>query len=195
MKTCTKCKRSLDESCFVKSDRYLDRLYPSCKECRKATREKTLSRIILCFRCNAAPRMKSTLYCSPCLRDITSEESKNKPCQLCGERTRGKCSDFCSICASEIKREYENSKSREYRENPANKEKILARSMLNCNVRLGKIERLPCEVCGNSKTEGHHHKGYAREYWLDVRWLCMVHHLEAEKLLKQKSVDSTPHIA
>lgn len=193
MKTCSKCKRELDESCFVKSSRYLDGLYPSCKDCRKAAREKTLGKSTLCVRCEASPRMKSTMYCSPCLREITSDDHLNKLCTLCEERKRKKCSDFCDSCAEEIKREYHNERSRQYRADPENRMKLLARSMLNYQVRLGNIQRLPCEVCGKSKTEGHHYMGYAKEYWLVVRWLCMIHHQGAERALKTK-VDSHPAV-
>jgi hypothetical protein len=41
-------------------------------------------------------------------------------------------------------------------------------------IRSGRIERgSRCEKCGREgKTEGHHHKGYERENWLVVEWLC-----------------------
>lgn len=186
MKTCSKCKRSLDESCFVKSDRYLDGLYPSCKECRKKVRDQRVARQVLCFRCNAVPRMKSTIYCSPCLKWFQSGESKNKPCARCLERVRRKCSDFCSICAKEIELEWRRVRCKEYRDDPENKVKNLARQMLNYHVNSGRIERMPCAVCGHPKTEGHHHNGYDREHWLDVVWLCMVHHVQVEKELRQR---------
>jgi hypothetical protein len=42
-------------------------------------------------------------------------------------------------------------------------------------VRRGKLLRLPCEVCGELKSEAHH-DDYTKP--LEVRWLCRVHHRE-----------------
>ncbi len=53
--------------------------------------------------------------------------------------------------------------------------------MLNYYVNKGVIKKLPCEACGELEVEGHHHKGYDREHWLDVIWLCIVHHVQAER--------------
>lgn len=53
-----------------------------------------------------------------------------------------------------------------------------ARALLMSAVRYGKMERKPCEVCGNPKSHGHH-DDYAKP--LDVRWLCSRHHAEAHR--------------
>lgn len=45
-------------------------------------------------------------------------------------------------------------------------------------LKRGKLTRLPCEVCGEGKVEGHH-PDYFRP--LDVVWLCKKHHLEIHK--------------
>lgn len=42
-------------------------------------------------------------------------------------------------------------------------------------LRRGELERLPCEVCGRTPTQGHH-DDYDQP--LDVRWLCLEHHRE-----------------
>jgi hypothetical protein len=54
-------------------------------------------------------------------------------------------------------------------------EKASARSILAGAVRRGKVNRLPCEVCGNPKSEAHH-EDYSKP--LEVIWLCREHHLE-----------------
>lgn len=50
-----------------------------------------------------------------------------------------------------------------------NPEKAKARTTLGNAVRSGILERFPCEVCGEKKTQGHH-EDYTKP--LDVRWLC-----------------------
>jgi hypothetical protein len=53
--------------------------------------------------------------------------------------------------------------------------KYKARAVLNSKIQNNKINRKPCEVCGGTKTEGHH-DDYNRP--LEVRWLCAKHHRE-----------------
>ncbi len=59
-------------------------------------------------------------------------------------------------------------------------EKQKARKILNRAVKSGKIDRLPCAVCG--KNEGRieaHHEDYAKP--LEVIWLCKPHHYLMDK--------------
>ncbi len=63
----------------------------------------------------------------------------------------------------------------------------IARAALYVAVKLGKIKRpKACERCGTSKhrIEGHHHKGYSKEFELDVQWLCPSCHRYADQLLE-----------
>lgn len=62
-----------------------------------------------------------------------------------------------------------------------------ARKALNNAVRDGKLARLPCEVCGNPKTHGHHHS-YEKADWLKVKWLCVKHHREEHQRIDGKEV-------
>ena len=43
-------------------------------------------------------------------------------------------------------------------------------------VKVGKLKRKPCEICGATPAEGHHYLGYDKENHLDVIWLCRKHH-------------------
>ena len=54
-------------------------------------------------------------------------------------------------------------------------EKNQSRIDLRNAVASGKVKRQPCEVCGNPKSQGHHHD-YSKP--LDVKWLCARHHAE-----------------
>lgn len=56
-------------------------------------------------------------------------------------------------------------------------EKYKARYKFRNAVRLGKIDKLPCEACSELKVEAHHYLGYEGEHWKDVKWLCKKHHM------------------
>jgi hypothetical protein len=53
--------------------------------------------------------------------------------------------------------------------------KYRARNAVSYAIASGKLVRLPCVVCGNPKSQGHHHD-YSKP--LDVEWLCHKCHLE-----------------
>ena len=54
-----------------------------------------------------------------------------------------------------------------------NPKSYLAHLSVQSALRLGVIEKAPCEVCGCEKAEAHH-ADYERPY--DVNWLCRRHH-------------------
>lgn len=64
----------------------------------------------------------------------------------------------------------------------SNPEKFRARSAIRRVVSNEKMERQPCEVCGYFPAEAHH-DDYKRP--LDVRWLCLTHHLEIDGKVKR----------
>ena len=57
--------------------------------------------------------------------------------------------------------------------------KYHARTALGNAVRLGKMLRQPCEVCGATEHIHAHHNDYRRP--LDVRWLCAKHHVNLHR--------------
>lgn len=74
------------------------------------------------------------------------------------------------------------------RADPANRAKIVATAALRQKIRSGKMQRLPCEVCGEPQTHAHHHD-YSKPF--DVSWLCKLHHAEihaAERLRRDQEV-------
>jgi len=81
-------------------------------------------------------------------------------------------------------REYdrERSKTKKRKENVArvtkrwrveNPEKHKAHVAVRNAIRSGKIVRMPCEICGESRSHAHH-DDYSEP--LVVRWLCALHH-------------------
>lgn len=56
-----------------------------------------------------------------------------------------------------------------------NAEQSQIRAAVAKAVKLGELVRQPCEVCGATRTDGHH-DDYSKP--LEVRWLCRGHHLK-----------------
>lgn len=73
--------------------------------------------------------------------------------------------------------------TKEYR--AANDEKYKAHYLVNNALKRGKIEKLPCFICGCEKTEAHH-ADYSRP--LDVVWLCCAHHMQAHAMYRRLSI-------
>lgn len=96
----------------------------------------------------------------------TSIRERKTPCLVCTE-CKPKTADY-------LKRYYHDKTSFKYK----------AREKLRDAVKLKKVFRKPCEVCGNQKSEGHH-TDYSKP--LEVRWLCRKHHMA----LHTKSVPSS----
>lgn len=100
-------------------------------------------------------------------------ERKNT-CSKCGlevEESR-KGQRYCRKCHAE--------NMRKNRPNHSNlkteaRQKANCRSYANVNLRRGKIEKKPCEVCGSEESQMHH-EDYSKP--LEVRWFCRNHHLD-----------------
>lgn len=56
--------------------------------------------------------------------------------------------------------------------------KYRARTKVQNALRSGSLQRLPCEECGDIKSQAHH-TDYRKP--LSVRWLCRHHHMTEEK--------------
>ena len=54
-----------------------------------------------------------------------------------------------------------------------NPEKLKAQQLVRQAVFFNKIQKEPCEVCGEVNVHGHH---YDYNKPLDVKWLCPLHH-------------------
>lgn len=67
---------------------------------------------------------------------------------------------------------YERTKRKKFPEH------MNARKKVQTAVRTGKLQRQPCEICGEKKAEAHH-DDYSKP--LEIRWLCKKHHSEYHK--------------
>jgi hypothetical protein len=52
-------------------------------------------------------------------------------------------------------------------------------------VKIGKLKRKPCVICGNKKVEGHH-EDYNKPF--EVLWLCKKHHLARHGCYKETAI-------
>ena len=57
--------------------------------------------------------------------------------------------------------------------------KYVARYLLRSAVESGKVNKLPCEVCGDKISQAHHHD-YKKP--LEVMWVCRKHHGEQHRI-------------
>lgn len=84
---------------------------------------------------------------------------------------------WCHSCAAAYRREW-----RKYHEDaPKSEEQLLrhrVRALTRAYIKMGKLIKGSCEVCGELKVDAHH-DDYSKP--LDIRWLCKLHHREHHK--------------
>jgi len=129
-----------------------------------------------CFKCGEEKPLDE-YYRHPKMAD-----GRLGKCKECTKR------DIANQRRDPVGRESIRKNDRERFQFPSRKKKILeyqrarrarntvkdkARQAVNNAIRGGKIKRLPCEVCGNPKSQAHHNDYYKP---FDVEWLCFEHH-------------------
>lgn len=78
----------------------------------------------------------------------------------------------------------------DYQKTKLDPAKRRARRKVSTEIEAGRLVRLPCQICGASKSEAHH-DDYSKP--LDIKWLCRAHHVEADAMLAaRQSKRSTP---
>lgn len=131
----------------------------------------------VCFKCHIEKEV-SEFYRHPQMADgllSKCKECTKKDVREYAEKNAKKVRAYMARRESNPRRkakriEYQR-KSREL--NPA---KYKARLWVNNALRHGKLKRLPCEKCGNKKSEAHH-EDYSKPK--EIKWLCFRHHREA----------------
>ncbi len=197
LKTCSKCKKDLPIKRFYKSPNYHDGKHPHCCYCRQAYRLIRLSKFPLCIHCKQEPHRPNSSYCFHCQRAMDKRKigapkrrydpSNKTLCSRCKSAPRSSGHNYCTACRRTAVNEWVKRQGGSWAymsSDPIRNMKRLARVLLYTAVKRGKIKRLPCEVCGNPDSEGHHYMGYQKKYALVVKWLCKRHHDEAERILK-----------
>lgn len=148
-KHCSVCDRVLPRPEFYKDGAAADRLKAACKDCVK-----------LRSRRHRLANKKRDAFRSR--RYYAAHKGKE------AERHRR----YRVTHITEIAR-YQNL---HHAQNP---EQNPAQQKLRYAVKIGRLSKGPCEVCGTTRVDGHH-DDYSKP--LDVRWLCRQHHIALHHL-------------
>ena len=120
-------------------------------------------------------------------KDKNSKSGYAQPCKECdAERHRTRYAKNPEKAKAWMREHYKRNKKKYHKKSAEyikrNPEKNRAHMKVRDALKYGKLEKKPCEVCGENKVEAHH-KDYSRP--LEVNWLCPVHHgvLHRKKIL------------
>jgi ribosomal protein S27AE len=107
--------------------------------------------------------------CLPCKRAQQNATNAAK-----GERLRDEAKAAYRRRKPYYREYWANAKS-----DPLHVQKRAARRKVATEIEAGRLKRQPCEVCGNAKTDAHHHD-YSKP--LAVQWLCRRCHFAQERM-------------
>lgn len=149
----------------------------------------------MCCGCHERPHAKSNGYCLECQREyrrthprVRKLYKRKKPfadlCSKCNLRPHRNGNAWCQTCSNEANRKWHRTKGRWKNMTPEKRQRAVARRYVKTRVDRGHMKKLPCAVCGDTNSQAHHHNGYSKKHALDVIWLCISHHLEAERKIK-----------
>jgi hypothetical protein len=180
MKTCIRCENEKAESEFGRNAAMDDGLSVYCRVC---VREKAKE-----YRGTAGPREKKTadirVY-GRAYRAANLEKFRERDRQKYARKMKKLKGDGWVVrpnspMSPEERREKASAAHRARRDHlrATQPEKWAARHNLQSAVYKGTIKRLPCMICGEVRSEGHHPDYSAPR---DVVWLCRRHHRQLHK--------------
>lgn len=94
-------------------------------------------------------------------------------CSKCGNIKERLGQSYCNSCHAEYAR---LNRPKHSELNDLARIKANARAYLHEYVRRGKVQKLPCLICGTTENLEAHHHDYSKP--LAVEWYCRTHHLE-----------------
>lgn len=184
---CSKCRSTLEESQFVKSERYSDGCYPSCKQCQTEAKLKTFRTYPLCFLCGVKPHLEGRGYCYECDRikkgrpivpKFRRDPSNKTLCSRCKINPRSEYHRYCRSCQDKSFKEWRE-RTKKIRLPSEKRRKLSARFYVNGLLKRGKIKRQPCKYCGAPGTNFHHldYKDRTR----NIEHVCFPCHVRLER--------------
>ena len=124
-----------------------------------------------CSKCGSLKEISEfyvrNLVCKECYKKRVSEYQKTDH----GRESHKQASKRYSITKNG--KDINNKAQKKWQDK--NHKKLLAKWAVNRAIKVGVLTRMPCEICGNHLSHGHH-PDYNRQ--LDVIWLCAFHHKE-----------------
>ena len=122
--------------------------------------------------------------------DLIFRMDKNT-CSKCGmplEDTRAGKQRYCRSCHAAYMR---MTRPKHSELTDKQRKKANCRSYLNVYLNQGRIQKLPCAVCGSINSQAHH-ENYSKP--LKVVWLCRNHHLRLHAAKKKVKVFHVSHV-
>ncbi len=94
----------------------------------------------------------------------------------------------CRVCNNErVRKSYYKDKTRSREATKLSikryPEKWKSRGLVSTAIRWGRMKKLPCQKCGETKVQAHH-PDYSKP--LEVLWLCIKHHMELHRKVTTK---------
>lgn len=121
--------------------------------------------------------------CGQCKREKSISEFSARKASKDGLQAHCKVCGKTSTNESRKKWSAEKRRQKKTEQRQRFPEKYKARRKLTYELEIGRIKRMPCEICGSKKSHAHHHD-YDKP--LDVQWLCPKHHYEVHRLMEAK---------
>ena len=143
------------------------------KNCQICLQDKPVE----AFGRNAAKPDGLSIYCRDCAREKSREYGVARGYRRPAGWER-KTADMAAYTAAwkAAHPGYDTRAKKEWlAKNPARRK---AQDAYRYALKVGKLTRLPCEVCGKAKADGHH-TDYSKP--LQVVWLCREHHRQAHR--------------
>lgn len=130
----------------------------------------------ICIKCNKlferseAQKIKGHRECKECISKVNRNQYKRRKelglLPSYDERKRRRGSDALASDRERLKK---------YRKRPDVKLRACARAATAHAVKVGRLIKEPCNICGVEKVEAHH-LDYLKP--LEVEWYCLKHHRE-----------------
>lgn len=144
-------------------------LMATTKVCRICKKEKPKSE----FRIEWGNKDKLNNACMPCYDGNRRAQYQKNPVPHAESVKKWREQN------KEKDRAFRNKYSKKFKE--ANPLIVAAWGHTTYAIKTGRLKKTPCEICNNPKVEAHH-PSHKQEHWLNVQFLCALHHGRANKM-------------
>jgi hypothetical protein len=172
VKCCKQCNADLPLACFGKDRREKDGLNRQCRECRNTAQKQWNSHNKDKVKASKQRSYRKNWADYKRRRDEWNEKNPTRQKEM-HETWRTEHRDqWRTIQKAARRRLIERDPERA-------KARAAAMHAVGNELRMGRLQRQLCSMCGAKPSHAHHHLGYAPEHWLDITWLCASCHKTA----------------